>query len=55
MTILHSPHVTDKPQKLVDSLLEKIYEQQQTIAILEGELTEMHEKLLIKEAGRWGS
>lgn len=46
-----NPSVVAKPDKLVDSLLEKIYEQQQTIAILEGELTEMHNRLLVAQGG----
>jgi len=46
-----NPNVVSKPDKLVDSLLEKIYEQQQTIAILEGELQALHQKLLVTQGG----
>lgn len=46
-----NPNVVAKPDRLVDSLLEKIYEQQQTIAILEGELTELHSRLLVARGG----
>jgi len=46
-----NPNVVAKPDKLVDSLLEKIYEQQQTIQILEGELQTLHNKVLTLEGG----
>ena len=46
-----NPSVVAKPDKLVDSLLEKIYEQQQTIVILEGELKDMHHELLVTRGG----
>jgi len=46
-----NPNVVAKPDKLVDSLLEKIYEQQQTIQILEGELQTLYNKVLILEGG----
>jgi len=46
-----NPNVVAKPDKLVDSLLEKIYEQQQMIQILEGELETLHNKVLILEGG----
>ncbi len=40
-----------KPDKLVDSLLEKIHEQQQMILILEGELQALHQQLLVTRGG----
>ena len=46
-----NPNVVAKPDKLVDSLLEKIYEQQQTIQILEGELAALHKQLLVSRGG----
>ena len=46
-----NPNVVAKPDKLVDSLLEKIYEQQQMIVILEGELQTLHNKVLTLEGG----
>lgn len=46
-----NPNAVAKPDKLVDSLLEKIYEQQQTILILEGELQALHQQLLVTRGG----
>lgn len=48
---MSSPHVVSKPDKLVDSLLEKIHEQQQMILILEGELQALHQQLLVTRGG----
>lgn len=48
---MSSPHVVSKPDKLVDSLLEKIHEQQQMILILEGELQTLHQQLLVTRGG----
>lgn len=49
--MMTNPNVVAKPDKLVDSLLEKIHEQQQTIQVLEGELETLHNKVLILEGG----
>lgn len=46
-----NPSVVAKPDKLVDSLLEKIFEQQQAIVILEGELQALHQQLLVTRGG----
>lgn len=48
---MNNPSVVAKPDKLVDSLLEKIHEQQQTILILEGELQALHQQLLVTRGG----